>query len=143
MFGIAVEAFEAFDLEHLAVAAEQAEAFGLGPFGKRAVVALAGAHERGGDEQGTLLQGFRLLRDQADDRILRHLFERLSRGRAMQYAGAGEEHAEVLRDLGDRRDRGLRGATGHTLFDGDRRREARERIDVRLRELFDELARVG
>ena len=56
VFGIAVEPFEAFDLEHLTVAAEEAEAFRLGPFGQRAVMALAGAHERGGDEQRALLQ---------------------------------------------------------------------------------------
>ena len=61
----------------------------------------------------------------------------------MQHAGAGEEHAEVLGHFGDRRHRGFRGAARHALFDGDRRRQARERIDIRLRELFDELTGVG
>ena len=61
----------------------------------------------------------------------------------MQDAGAREEHAEVLGDFGDRRDGGLRGAARHALFDGDRGRQARERVDVGLGKLFDELARVG
>ena len=56
VFGIAVEAFEAVDLEQLAVAAEQAETLRLGPLGERTVVALASADERGGDEQRALLQ---------------------------------------------------------------------------------------
>jgi len=32
---------------------------------------------------------------------------------------------------------------GHALLDGDRRRQARERVDVGFRQLFDELAGVG
>jgi 2-polyprenyl-6-methoxyphenol hydroxylase-like FAD-dependent oxidoreductase len=56
VLGVTVETFEAIDLEHLAVATEEAEAFRLGPLGERTVVALAGADERGGDEQRALLQ---------------------------------------------------------------------------------------
>ena len=61
----------------------------------------------------------------------------------MQYAGTGEEYAEVLGDFRDRRDGRLRGTAGHALLDRDRGRQARERIDVRLRQLFDELAGIG
>ena len=143
VFGIAVEAFEALDLKHLTVAAEQAEPFRFGPLGERAVVALAGANERGGDEQRAFLQGLRLLGDQADDRVFRHLLEWFAGGRAVQHAGPGEEHAQVLGDFGDRRDGGFRRAARHALFDRDRGRQTCERIDVRLRELFDELARIG
>ena len=143
VFGIAVQAFEAFDLEQLAVAAEQAEAFRLGPFGQRTMMALARADERGGDEQRAFLQRLRLLGDQADDRVFGHLFERLTGRRAVQHAGAGEKHAEVLGDFGDRGDGRLRGAARHALFDRDRRRQARERIDVGLGQLLDELSGVG
>ena len=108
VFRVTVEAFEAFDLEHLAVAAKEAEPFRFGPFGQWAMMALAGADERGRDKERAFLQRLRLLGDEADDRIFGHLLERFASGRAMQYAGAGEEYAEVLGDFGDRRDRGLR-----------------------------------
>ena len=143
MLGITVESGEAVDLEHLAVAAEQAEALGLGPFGQGTMVALAGSDERGGEEQRAFLQGLRLLGDEAHHRILGHLLEGFARGRAVQYAGAREEHAQVLGDLRDRRDGRFRGAAGHALLDGDRRRQARERVDVGFWQLFDELAGVG
>ena len=143
VFGVAVEPCETFDLEQLAVATEEAQAFRLGPFGERSVMALAGAHERCGDEERALLQGLRLLGDQADDRVFGHLLERFARRRTVQHAGAGEEHAEVLGHFGDRRHRRFRGAARHALLDRDRGRQARERIDVGFRELFDELPRVG
>ena len=56
VFGVAVEPFEAIDLEHLTVATEEPQALGLGPFSERAVMALAGADERSCDEERTFLQ---------------------------------------------------------------------------------------
>ena len=56
VFRVAIEPFEAFDLEHLAIATEDAESFRLGPFGKRAVMTLAGADERGRNEERPFLQ---------------------------------------------------------------------------------------
>src|SRR5207248_1773131 len=62
---------------------------------------------------------------------------------AVNDAGAGEQQAQVIDDLGERADGGTRPARGEALADGDRGREVVEAVGVRLVEAFEELPRVG
>ena len=63
--------------------------------------------------------------------------------RALRIAGAGEQQAQVVVDLGDRADGGARIVAGGLLLDGDRRRQALDQVDVGLVHQLQELARVG
>ena len=56
---------------------------------------------------------------------------------------ARPQQAQVVVDLGDRADRRARVARRRLLVDRDRRRQALDRVDVRLVHLAEELARVG
>ena len=58
-------------------------------------------------------------------------------------AGAGEQQAQVIVDLGDRADRGARIVRGGFLLDGDRRTQALDEIDIRLVHARQELPCVG
>ena len=62
---------------------------------------------------------------------------------AVRMADPRPEQAQVVVDLGDRADRRARVARGRLLVDRDRRRQALDRVDVRLVHLAQELARVG
>ena len=62
---------------------------------------------------------------------------------AVGRAGAGEEQAQVVVDLGDGADGRARVAAGALLVDGDGRREALDVVDVGLLHLAEELAGVG
>src|SRR5262249_61697518 len=59
------------------------------------------------------------------------------------YADAREEHAEVIVDLGDGADRRARILRGGLLLDRDRRRQALDRVNLRLFHLLEELPRVS
>jgi hypothetical protein len=61
----------------------------------------------------------------------------------MRRADAGEEEPQVIGDLCDRAHGGARALGQGALLDGDRRREALDRVDVGLGQLLQELARVG
>ena len=63
--------------------------------------------------------------------------------RAVGDAGAGEEQAQVVVDLGHRADGGARVVRGALLVDGDGRGEAFDVIHIRLVHLPEELAGVG
>src|SRR5581483_10173978 len=105
-----------------------------------AILALAIAHDRSVDrEAGALREGEDLL----DDRV-----DRLPRDRTPAHGAVGSPHpcveeAQVVVDLGDRPDRRARVARGRLLVDRDRRREAVDRVDVRLLHHLQELPRVG
>ena len=143
---VAVELGEGVDALQAAVDAHELVALLLDPLGDGLVVALAAADERGAEVE--VLGLLRLRRDQGSRHQGLHLAGR-KRGdgaagfRVVLHAGAGIEEAQVLGDFGDRGDGGLARAAGDALLDGDRGRDAGEAIDVRTRQLFDELARVG
>ena len=105
-----------------------------------AELALAPADDRGEDhEPGALGQL---------DHLVDDLLGRLRRDRPAAVVAVGladprPQQAQVVVDLGDRADRRARVARGGLLVDRDRRREALDRVDVRLVHLAEELPRVG
>ena len=66
--------------------------------------------------------------------------DRLAALRAVSLADAGEQHAQVVVDLGDRADGRTRVAAGRFLRDRDRGAQAADVVDVRLGHLAEELA---
>ena len=103
------------------------------------VLALAVADDRRVDGE---LRPLRELQDLVDDRLLALAGDRLAADRAVRPADARVEQAQVVVDLGDRADRRARVARRRLLVDRDRRREAVDRVDVRLLHHLEELARV-
>ena len=104
------------------------------------VLALAATHDRRQQiEPGALGQGHDLV-DHLRDRLA--LDRQAGRGRVGD-ADPGEQQAQVVVDLGDRADGRARIARGGLLLDRDRRRQAADRIDVRLLHQLEELARIG
>ena len=63
--------------------------------------------------------------------------------RAVLRAELHVQQAQEVIDLGERRHRALAAAAAGALLDGDRRRDAEDRIHVRARGRLHELARVG
>ena len=63
--------------------------------------------------------------------------------RAVRDADVGEEQAEIVVDLGHRPDRRSRVGAGRLLLDRKGRRQALDRIDVRLLHLLEELPGIG
>jgi hypothetical protein len=92
------------------------------------------------DRREHLEAGALLHREHLVDDLLRGLpGDRPPALRAVRPAGAREQQAEVVVDLGDRPDRGARVAARRLLVDGDRRREALDEVDVGLVHLAEEL----
>ena len=81
--------------------------------------------------------------DLVDDRLDRLARDRPAADRAVRPADARVEQAQVVVDLGDGADRRARVARGRLLVDRDRRREALDRVHVRLLHHLEELPRVG
>ena len=79
----------------------------------------------------------------AFDRVGRVPAYRLAAAAAVQLCRAREHQLEVVVQLGHRADRGARGAHRVGLVDGDGRRDALDRVDLRLVHAVEELARVG
>ena len=103
--------------DHLAVDPGAGEALGLQLGEQVDVLALAGAHHRGEHlEAGALGQ----LEQPVDDLLRALPGDRLAAHRAVRAAGAGEEQAQVVVDLGDGADGGPRVAVGRLLVDRDR-----------------------
>ena len=69
--------------------------------------------------------------------------EGLAMGGTARLPDAGEQQAQVIVDLGDRADGRAGVVGGRLLFDGDRRREALDMVDVRLLHYGQELARIS
>ena len=78
-----------------------------------------------------------------DDLLGRLGVDRAPAVRAVRVADPRPQQAQVVVDLGDGADRRARVARGRLLVDRDRRRQALDRVDVRLLHLPQELARVG
>ena len=107
--------------DDLAVDPGPGEALGLELGEEVDVLALAGPDDGGEDlEAGALGQ----LEEPVDDLLRALPGDRLAADRAVRAAGAGEQQAEVVVDLGDGADRGARVAVGRLLVDGDRRATA-------------------
>ena len=128
------------DLDHLAVDLDPLEAALLQVGQLLLELALAAARDRRQQvEPGALRQG---------QHAIHHLRDRLAldrqagRGR-VGYADSRPEQAHVVVDLGDRADGRARILRGRLLLDRDRRRQALDRVDVRLLHQLQELARVG
>ena len=129
-------------LEHpqLAVDLHAQEALGAQLLERLAVLALAPAHDRREDHEARALLE---LHDLVDDLLGRLAGDRLAAVVAVRLADARPQQAQVVVDLGDRADRRPRVARRRLLVDRDRRRQALDRVDVRLVHLAEELARVG
>ena len=94
-------------------------------------------------------------REHVDPRVLRvehhHVGDALERlagdllaaVRTVRHADAREQQPQVIVDLGDRADGRARVRAGRLLFDGNRRREPVDEVDVRLLHLLEELPGVG
>ena len=135
-----VELGDLVELVQPAVDLDPLEALALELGQLLAVLALAAAHDRRQQiEPGALGQGHDAV-DHLRDRLA--LDRQAGRGRVGD-ADAGEQQAQIVVDLGDRADRGARVARGGLLLDRDRRRQAADRIDVRLLHQLEELARIG
>ena len=81
--------------------------------------------------------------DLVDDLLGRLRGDRPAAVVAVRLADPRPQQAQVVVDLGDRADRRARVARRRLLVDRDRRRQALDRVDVRLVHLPEELARVG
>ena len=124
----------------LAVDLHAREALGAQLLELLAVLALAPAHDRRQDhEPRALLHGH----DLVDDLLGRLRGDRPAAVEAVRLADPRPQQAQVVVDLRDRADRRPRVARRRLLVDRDRRRQALDRVHVRLVHLPQELARVG
>ena len=129
-------------LEHpqLAVDLDPREALGAQLVEQLAVLALAAAHDGRHDHEALALLE---LHDLVDDLLRALAGDRRAAVEAVGLAHPRPEQPQVVVDLRDGPDRRARVARGRLLVDGDRRRQALDRVDVRLVHLPEELARVG
>jgi hypothetical protein len=103
------------------------------------VLALAPAHDRRQHQQARA----RRQREDAIDHLLDGLGgDDAAALRTVRDTDAREENAQVVVDLGDGADRRARILGGRLLLDRDGRRQALDRVDVRLLHLLEELPRV-
>ena len=105
-----------------------------------AVLALAAADDRRQDHEPLAVLG---RHDLVDDLLGRLRGDRAAAVEAVRLADPRPQQAQVVVDLGDGPDRRPRVARRRLLVDRDRRRQALDRVDVRLVHLPEELARVG
>jgi hypothetical protein len=127
------------ELVHAAVDAHPREALRAQLFQKAGLLAFARRDHRREDHE----LRFRRQREQ----LLHHLRHRLRLQRdrvlgAVRRAGAREQQAQVIVDLGDRAHRRARVVARRLLLDGDRRRKPLDEVDVGLLHELQELARV-
>ena len=131
---------DAAQIQHLAVDAHACIALPGEVAELRVVVALAAAHHRRKHlESGT---GGKL-HDPIHDLLRRLALDDLSGLRIVLEADAGVQQPQVVVYLRDRSDCGARVAAGAFLIDGDRRRQAFEKVHIGLVHLPEELARIG
>ena len=125
---------------HLAVDLHAREPVGAQLLEDVLVLALAVADDRRVDRE---LRPFRQPQHLVDDRLDRLARDRPPADRAVRPPDPRVEQAQVVVDLGHRADRRARIARRRLLVDRDRRREALDRVHVRLLHHLEELARVG
>jgi len=140
VFALALECRQALGLEHLAVEPEAHEALRLQLGQGVGKLALAGARDRGQQQ------------DFAPRRQRQHLIDHLAHGLrpqrlavlgAVRAADAGVEQPQVVVDFGHRAHGRARVVAGGFLLDGDGRRQAVDAVHVGLVEALQKLARVG
>ena len=105
-----------------------------------AVLALAAAHDRRQHHEPLAVLH---VHDLVDDLLGRLGGDRPAAVEAVRLADPRPQQAQVVVDLGDRADRRPRVARRRLLVDRDGRRQALDRVHVRLVHLPEELARVG
>ena len=136
---VAVECWRLVDLVHLAVDADPDEPGAAHVVEHLPVLApLVADH---GAEHERARSG-RLREDRVDDLLHRLAADHLPAVRAVRDAGAREEQAQVVVDLGDRGDGRSRVARDAPLVDRDGGRESLDVVDVRLLHEAQELPRV-
>ena len=123
-----------------AVDARAHEALAPQPLELELELALAGARD-GREHREARALGQR--EHAVDDLLDRLRLDALAAARAVGDADARVEEAQVVGDLGDRADGGARRLRERALLDGDGGAEPVDALDVRLRELLEELPRVG
>jgi len=128
------------ELPHLTIDAHAGKALGHQAAEEFDVGALLAAHHRRKQlVAGALGQG----EDLIDHLVDRHRPDRALALGAVGLTGAAEQQAQVVLDLGDRAHGRARVVAGRLLVDRDRRRQSLDRIDVRLVDLAQKLARIG
>ncbi len=137
---VLVEVDGLVEVVDLAVDAHADESGAAGVLEDAVVLALAVLNH--GREQHEAVAR-RQLEDGVDDLLHRLALDEAAADGAVGPAGAGEEQAQVVVDLGDGADGGARVAAGALLVDGDSGAQAFDVIDVRLLHLAEELAGVG
>ena len=137
---VAVYLHAARDLHQLAVDADVQVSLAAHRLEELAVVALAASHQGGEDEYAL---GGILVEDHVDDALLGVFHHLLAGGVAVGAAGAGEEQAQVVVDLGGRPDGRARILVGGFLLNADHGREAGDLVDVGALHAAEEVAGVG
>ncbi len=128
------------EVHHLAVDARADEALAAEALQIELELAAAGARDGGQDGDAAALAE---AEDAIDDLLDRLRLDALAAVGAVGRADPREEEAQVVGDFGDGADGGARALGEGALLDRDRRREALDGVDVRLRELLEELSRVS
>ncbi len=136
----AIELFDPVELDHFPIDARAYVALGSQAVEDLRVLALAPLHDRCEQHEPRALGQCQHLVDHLADGLG---LERDAVSGAARLAGAGEQQAQVVVDLGDRADRGARVVRGRLLLDGDGRRQALDVVDVGLLHHRQELPRVG
>ncbi len=134
-----VELRRGVDLADAAIDAHTHEALRLQLLEHLGVLALAVRDHRSEQQRGAALGQLQHLVHHLADRLRRELDAMLG---AARDAGARIQQAQVVVDLGDGADGRARVVRGRLLLDGDRGREALDRIHVGLVHHGEELARV-
>ena len=124
----------------LTVHAHAGEALAAQALEHVAVLALAPSHERRVDREARALGQCQHL---VDDLLGRLAGDWPPADGTVRTADAREQQAQIVVHLGDGADGRARVARRRLLVDRDRRRQALDRVDVRLVHLPQELARVG
>ena len=124
----------------LAVHAQVLKALLAGPGGQVRVVALA-RHNHGRQQRGLLPS--RIAQDAGADRLRGLLVDGQHAFRAVLGAQLDEQQPQEVVELGHGRHGALATAPAGALLNGDRGRDAEDRVHVRPRGGLDELARIG
>ena len=138
--GVFAEPLQPLEISHgdePSVHKEFLKTFAGGPTCDLAMESLARLDQRGQHADAALFAHHRLGLFQDGGEAL--LFDGKVALGAILRAEFGEEEPQEMVDLGDGGDGRFAAAAGHSLFDGDRRREPGDEIDIGALQLLDEL----